>query len=260
MKKIAVHCKTQEEWKAAKAKCGLVPEVDCGEKDFADTENQPCIILDKLDWNRKFFFDRDEMYGHYSLIPASEYLSEWEQVEDVETLWEFKVGDSVEVVEGSEDYGYFGLTLRKAYTVREANPTHIKLNGSKLSYFKERFELIKPNKTIREEKAKEVDFDEILEEVCKSCDVTCNASNCEGATKAYLEDNNLTIKKETKVMDAAIRKEFGKEEGDTLLNVDEHFTPDVMRRMFMKKNHKDIVAECDHIQREKEMREAEDKS
>lgn len=121
----------------------------------------------------------------------------------------------------------------------------------------------KPIKRKEEEMAEtEVDIDDIHEDVCDFCRSHFEtSSHCEGsgpcdeALDMYLEDNNLTLKQEDKmgktIIDKDVKAEFGKEEGDTLINVSDHLDDAMIRRYVMKANHKEIAKECNDIEKKR---------
>ncbi|MCK5237183.1 MAG: hypothetical protein KAR06_09375 [Deltaproteobacteria bacterium] len=77
---IAVHCETEEEWKAVRAILGT-KYCKWDEAKRLD----PCQYADGSGWGRK-----SNVPPNYNIIPASEYLKEKEE--------EFKVGDRVKCI------------------------------------------------------------------------------------------------------------------------------------------------------------------
>ena len=76
------------------------------------------------------------------------------------------------------------------------------------------------------------------------------------SVEEYLnEPQTNNIKGEDKmgktVIDADVKAEFGKEDGDTLVNVNDHLNDAMIRRYVMKTNHKEIVKECNDIEKKR---------
>lgn len=143
--KIAVHCKTEEEWDAVreKVKPGNPWEYD---------SNLPCIRLPDGSYRntREHFVDDD-----LTIIPASEYLKEEE----------FKVGDRVECINIDSMKGSTckSLILGKVYSVTSVSRVWLSVEGAHGSPHKERFKKVSTNqpKTTK----KEEEMNQIIKDV-----------------------------------------------------------------------------------------------
>jgi hypothetical protein len=147
--KIAVHCRTKEEWDRVMA---TIPKTRHGTFTWCTT--YPCIGLVNMKnpetigtQSRKWYSNR----GH-TIISAAEYLNEGGK--DVS---EFKVGDRVECINSGKIGGYSApsnLTLGSVYTIKEIIGVFLELNelGDTATPRKERFKLANKTQTTKENK------------------------------------------------------------------------------------------------------------
>lgn len=139
--KIAVHCKTKEEWEGVREKMGY-PVKLCAWGAVSASENNKddlCIYIPGAGFDHK----THALRNGYTIIPASEYLGE------------FQVGDRVECISIDEINGsvWNHASLGEIYTVKRVNNDSLALDGYGGCPKKKRFKKISTNqpKTTKKE-------------------------------------------------------------------------------------------------------------
>jgi hypothetical protein len=158
--KIAVHCKTEEEWDNVQK---LYPWPDGKPVSWGDRSggvNGNCLSIEDgkcMGHSHYSYFSEVEL--GYTIIPASEYLREFNNPGKLHVGEEFKVGDRVISIDHKRRVGEYVLDGQEIYTISKVGMRYYYLEETDdRSYRKERFRLVNKStnqpKTTKEEEVK----------------------------------------------------------------------------------------------------------
>lgn len=100
------------------------------------------------------------------------------------------------------------------------------------------------------------DPQQVMCEACRfrndmSYSYLCEGRYCGDEENQPIKQNKGDNKMGKTIIDADIKAEFGKEDGNTLININDHIEDGVIRRVVMKKFHKEIVDMCNDMEKKR---------